>query len=201
MTPRQILDHLVGEKAVRLSALPDDFGIYALRDHGNKIRYIGCTYKPAMGFRVRIFRYHKTGTEGRSHKFSQAYCCGRMWRFSKKLHGSAFKYLDHETDANVSKKLRNAFIEAYCSAQYLPLPAPLGTADYFAYLKALEMEVQSLAPAEMRRWEGIYFEEEDEPTDFVDALILKGACRDLAAIERQRDRYSEYRRAQSPAST
>jgi hypothetical protein len=124
-----------------------------------------------------------------------------MWRFSKKLHGAEFKYLDHDNDADVSKKMRNSFIDTYCSAQYLPLPAPLGTTNYFAYLRVLETEVQSLAPPEMRRWEGIYFLEEDEPTDLVDALIQKGVCRDLTAIGRQRDRYLEYRRALSPAST
>lgn len=79
-----ILEMLQAEP-VDLKDLPEEFGIYALWDHDKQIRYIGSTPKATEGFRTRVCNKHSTGSEGRSHKFSQAYCTGRMWRHCKKL--------------------------------------------------------------------------------------------------------------------
>ena len=84
-SPAQILQSLLEQAPVRLAELPNDHGVYGLVDHVGSIRYIGVTESPAMGFWRRIFQYHVTGSEGRSHKFSQAYNVGRMWRSRKNM--------------------------------------------------------------------------------------------------------------------
>ncbi len=193
MNARDLLDQLISTSAVRLIDLPKDFGIYALRDHEQRIRYIGCTHTESMGFRRRIFNYHRSGNEGQSHKFSQAYCTGRMWRFKKTFHGSGFEYLHDEYDANVAKKLRNDFVERFCTASYVAIEGQ-GSTSYFARLQSLEAEVQRLAAPEMRRWERKLFREEDEPEALTDLLIAEGVCLDRAAADRQRERYNSHMR-------
>lgn len=107
---RSIFERLTRSVPINLADLPEEFGIYALWDHERQIRYIGSTPKATEGFRTRIYSKHATGSEGRSHKFTQAYCTGRMWRYCKKLDHPAAAREQSATDADAAKKLRNAFI-------------------------------------------------------------------------------------------
>jgi hypothetical protein len=169
---RSILDHLVRSEPTQLARLPKDFGLYALRDHAGEIRYIGCTPKATEGFRTRIFSKHATGSEGRSHKFTQAYCTGRMWRYCKKLHPQQALAEQCAEDADSAKKLRNLFIRTFCSASYFTVPRMPTGGNYFSLLTRLEAEVQAMAPSSMREWEGIGFGAVSEPCEVVDRLLV-----------------------------
>ena len=170
MDSKEIFRKLTSSEPKSLIALPDSFGIYALWDHESKIRYIGCTPKATEGFRVRVGNKHVTGSEGRSHKFSQAYCTGRMWRYCKKLDPEPALLAQNSDDAKLSKKLRTLFIRKYCRITFVEIPNN-GVENYFNYLTSLEAEVQNMAPASMRKWEGVGFSPFSEPSKLVDKLI------------------------------
>ena len=89
MDAKNILEQLATGHKHSLPELPETHGIYALWDHDGHIRYIGCTPKKTEGFKKRINSKHVTGSVCRSHKFSEAYCTGRMWRYSKHLERNA----------------------------------------------------------------------------------------------------------------
>lgn len=191
MDVRHAFVQLTESKPVRLADLPEEFGIYALWDHTKQVRYIGSTPKATEGFRTRIYSKHATGSEGRSHKFTQAYCTGRMWRYCKKLHGPAAALAQVAADASGAKKLRNAFIRRYCAATYLVVPRDSLPSPYFASLTAIEFQLQAMAPPSMRVWEGIGFAAVPEPTALVDRLLI-----DLPyladAAQRQRSIYQRH---------
>ncbi len=188
MDRHTILKSLRESPPVFLATLPDAFGIYALWDHECQIRYIGYTPKGNEGFRIRVANKHVTGSEGRSHKFSQAYCTGRMWRFCKRLHPISALQEQDPSDANLAKKLRTAFIRRYCKATYVEVPKCRVSGDYFAHLNALESQVQQLAPPSMRAWEGIKFRSVAEPAELV-CNLLKDMPEIQSAAERQREVY------------
>lgn len=171
MYEQDILDFLERMTPQLLTRLPDGFGIYALWNHKLQIRYIGATPKATESFRIRVGNKHVTGSEGRSHKFSQAYCTGRMWRFCKRLHPSAAgrdQVLDH---AKLAKRLRTAFIRRHCRWTFVDVPPNATSSQYFSYLQDLEKAVQRLAPPSMMAWEGIRFREEEEPSVLLDSLL------------------------------
>lgn len=183
--PEQVLQSLSSSAKVRLAELPESFGIYALRDHNGIVRYIGSTPKHTEGFRTRIFGKHTTGSEGRSHKFSQAYCTGRMWRFSARIHPSAAAKFENREDATSAKKLRTAFVRTYCSASILEVTrGDLDQVAYAQHLVDLERKVQQLACPMMRAWEGISFPPESEPSSLVDDLLATNSW-DGGAVLRQ----------------
>lgn len=181
LAPEEVLQSLQEQIPVGLTELPDDHGVYALVDHVGSIRYIGVTESPTMGFRRRIFQYHVTGSEGRSHKFSQAYNTGRMWR----SRSPDARQLAH--NAKVAKSLRTRFCREYCKATYFPVTAGQLTDGFFQFLTRLEGQVQQLAPPSMRSWEGIKFRSVVEPVELVDRLIaLLGLSQsELRALEAQ----------------
>ena len=185
-----ILEMLQAEP-VDLKDLPEEFGIYALWDHDKQIRYIGSTPKATEGFRTRVCNKHSTGSEGRSHKFSQAYCTGRMWRHCKKLDDPAAALHESAADRDTAKKLRNAFIRRHCSASYVTIPRGSLPEPYFASLTALEFEVQRLAPPSMREWEGVGFKSLPEPAQLVD-LLLADLPHLAEGAERQRAIYEAH---------
>ena len=188
---RKIFEQLTKSGPVNRTDLPEEFGIYALWDHTKQIRYIGSTPKATEGFRTRIYSKHATGSEGRSHKFTQAYCTGRMWRYCKKLHDPAAAPEQIAADADAAKKLRNAFIRRHCAASYVSLPRKSLPAPYFASLTALEFQLQAMAPPSMRAWEGIGFASVSEPAFLVDHLLVE--LPHLAAgAQRQRNIYRRY---------
>lgn len=170
---RDLFEKLTDAEPVNLADLPEGFGIYALWDHERRIRYIGSTPKATEGFRTRIYSKHATGSEGRSHKFTQAYCTGRMWRYCKKLHDPVAANEQCAADADAAKKLRNAFIRKHCAATYVAIPRDSLPEPYFASLTALEFQLQSLAPPSMRTWEGISFRALPEPVELVDRLLVE----------------------------
>jgi hypothetical protein len=170
MESREIFKKLTSSEPKPLMGLPDTFGIYALWDHEKQIRYIGCTPKATEGFRVRVGNKHITGSEGRSHKFSQAYCTGRMWRFCKKLDPEHALHAQDTDDAKLAKKLRTLFIRKHCGVTFVEIPKNDAT-NYFNDLTSLESQVQSMAPASMRAWEGVGFRPCVEPSSLVDLLI------------------------------
>lgn len=174
-----------------LIGLPDIFGIYALWDHEEKIRYIGCTPKATEGFRIRVGNKHVTGSEGRSHKFSQAYCTGRMWRYCKKLAPATALSAQDPHDANLAKKLRTEFIRKNCRVTYVEIPMFIEASNYFNALTSLEAEVQAMAPPEMRAWEGVCFQPFEEPIELVDSL-LKSLPHLRGAAERQANIFNNY---------
>lgn len=140
LEPSVVLRALTTRDPMRLDALPQRHGIYALHDHIGVIRYIGITKADRYGFRGRINNRHVSGSESRSHKFSHAYNAGRMWRAKK----------DARPDAVIAKQLRMAFIRRYCRATYVTVPSTL-----WGELPRLEIAVQALAPKGMLAWGGI----------------------------------------------
>lgn len=163
--PEAVLHALQNQEPIDLASLPDKHGVYALIDHAGSIRYLGVTENPRMGFRRRIFQYHVTGSEGRSHKFSQAYNTGRMWRSRTSHPGQIAAH------AKFAKSVRTKFCRAYCRAAYVEVPRDLASTNYFQYLTRLESQVQQCAPLSMREWEGINLRSVEEPADLVDSLI------------------------------
>ncbi len=170
---RSIFERLTRSEPINLADLPEEFGIYALWDHERQIRYIGSTPKATEGFRTRIYSKHATGSEGRSHKFTQAYCTGRMWRYCKKLDNPAAAREQSASDADAAKKLRNAFIRRHCGASYVTIPRSYLPEPYFANLTSLEFQLQAMAPSSMRAWEGIGFRPLPEPAPLVDRLLAE----------------------------
>jgi hypothetical protein len=171
MNSSDIFKKLTTSKPQSLIGLPNSFGIYALWDHEDKIRYIGCTPKATEGFHIRVGNKHVTGSEGRSHKFSQAYCTGRMWRYCKKLDPESASFDQSPQDAKLAKKLRTEFIRKHCHITYVEIPKNNETVNYFSLLTSLEAQVQEMAPPVMRSWEGICFQPFQEPIDLVDSLL------------------------------
>jgi hypothetical protein len=172
--PREILRALADGPKTRLGDLPGLHGLYGLRDHVGEIRYIGITESPAMGFKRRINNYHAAGDEIHSHKFSRAYCTGRMWRDRSKL-GQLVNGVEQPTHyARKAKALRRFFIRTYCSASYVHIPPGGARGDYFRYLESLETAVKRLAPDGMRLWDGHSFQPLSEPTELVDEAIRVG---------------------------
>lgn len=167
---RQVLERLATQRPVPPSVLPDAFGIYALWDHTNAIRYIGCTPKATEGFRVRVANKHVTGSEGRSHKFSDAYCVGAMWRYCKRRDPAEFAGLHDPADGSSAKRLRTLFIRQYCGVTYVEVRANASD-EYWKALTALEADVQDRAPPSMRLWEGVRFQRALEPAELVDELL------------------------------
>tara|TARA_B100000446_G_C10413167_1_gene291782 strand:- start:122 stop:706 length:585 start_codon:yes stop_codon:yes gene_type:complete len=190
MDSKDIFRKLTSSEPKSLIGLPDSFGIYALWDHEGEIRYIGCTPKATEGFRVRVGNKHVTGSEGRSHKFSQAYCTGRMWRYCKKLDPESALCAQNPDDAKLAKKLRTLFIREHCRITYVEIPNH-GLLNYFSYLTSLESEVQNMAPASMRKWEGVGFSPFAEPSELVDKLMEKNPSLRTAA-ERQNEIYKRH---------
>lgn len=189
MRGADILAALCESTPRRLEGLPETFGLYALWDHAGVIRYIGCTPKATEGFRVRVGNKHVTGSEGRSHKFSHAYCTGRMWRYQRRLHPAASGSEQLESDAKLAKQLRSLFIREYCRATLVEIPR-ISEQDYFRYLTDLEAETKRLAPNGMKLWDGVRFAAGIEPTELVDVLLrrypeLEAACERQAIIYRR----------------
>ncbi|PKG97580.1 hypothetical protein [Paraglaciecola sp. MB-3u-78] len=190
MESKDIFEKLTSSEPKLLTGLPDSFGIYALWDHEKQIRYIGCTPKATEGFRIRAGNKHVTGSEGRSHKLSQAYCTGRMWRYCKKLDPESASNDQSSEDATLAKRLRTLFIRKYCGITFVEIPEN-GVPNYFNYLTSLESQVQNMAPASMRAWEGLGFKPCSEPSILVDQLIDENP--DLqSAAERQQEIYNEH---------
>ncbi|WP_418512144.1 hypothetical protein [Corallibacter sp.] len=190
MNSLEILENLRTSEPQLLTDLPETFGIYALWDHEKKIRYIGCTPKATEGFRKRVGSKHVTGSEGRSHKFSQAYCTGRMWRYCKKLDPSAALNAQDPNDAKLAKRLRTLFIRKHCRVTFVEISAEKRAGNYFSFLTSLESEVLALAPSSMRLWEKIGFSSLKEPIVLVDELLeenpkLKDAAERQALIYRK----------------
>lgn len=181
LTPEAVLQSLHEQTPVGLAELPNEHGVYALVDHAGSIRYIGVTESPRMGFRRRIFQYHVTGSEGRSHKFSQAYNTGRMWR-SRSADARQLA-----CNAKLAKSLRTRFCRTYCKAAYFPVTADQLADGFFQFLTHLEGQIQQLAPPSMRSWEGIKFRSVVEPVELVDRLIasLGLSQSELRALESQ----------------
>jgi hypothetical protein len=183
----EILEKLRTSELQPLTDLPEKFGIYALWDHEKKIRYIGCTPKATEGFRTRVGSKHVTGSEGRSHKFSQAYCAGRMWRYCKKFDPSAALSAQDSNDAKLAKKLRTLFIRKHCGVTFVEISADECAGNYSSFLTSLESEILVLAPPSMRLWERIGFSPVKEPVVLVDELLeehpsLKDAAERQAVI-------------------
>lgn len=189
MDAQDVLDRLTRSAPVNLASLPEEFGIYALWDHERQIRYIGST--TTDGFHTRIYNKHTRGSEGSSHKFSQAYCTGRMWRHHKRLHGPAIGFVGDAADAKAARELRARFIRRYCAATYVTVPRDAVPAPYKTGVEQIEFAVQAIAPASMRAWEGIRFAPVSEPAVLVDAL-LAGMPHLAAAADRQRAIYAAH---------
>ena len=187
MNSKEIFEALTMSEPQSLMGLPDSFGIYALWDHERNIRYIGCTPKATEGFRIRVGHKHITGSGGRSHKFSQAYCTGRMWRYCKKLSPASTLAAQDSNNAKLAKKLRTLFIRKHCRITYIEIPPNNLESDYFSRLTSLESQLQNMAPSSMRSWEGVSFKPESEPVELVDILlsdnrILRKAAESQAAL-------------------
>jgi hypothetical protein len=181
LDPPHVFHELMTGEPVRLNELPEEHGIYALRDHEGNVRYVGITESENCGFRNRIFSRHVTGSEGRSHKFSHAYNTGRMWRSKN----------DKSTEAKIAKDLRTAFIRRHCRATYFTVPP-----QSRGRLTAIEREVQALAPAGALAWgDKRSFVPLAEPTLLVDALIddLRFSTEQRAAVERQARQHAALR--------
>ena len=185
-TAESVLQKLQEQTPVALADLPNDHGVYGLVDHTGAICYIGVTESPAMGFWRRIYQYHVTGSEGRSHKFSQAYNTGRMWR-SRKGHADQLA-----VNAKLAKSLRTRFCRTYCKAAYVAIPNDTTSGSFFQYLTRIEGQVQQIALPSMRSWEGIGFVSVEEPADLVDELIAKAgySTNELGGLEAQSLLYS-----------
>lgn len=189
MSPAAAFELLLARPALPLSAayLTREIGLYALWDHSGAIRYIGSTPRSSGGFLARIGK-HIGGTEGHSHKFSQAYCTGRLWR-ANKLHPAAGAVPQDPADADVAKKLRCRFIRRHCLASCLPI------ATGQEGLEALELAVIEIArrdgPPGMLGWHGRRFTGEREPVALVDALLAETPGL-RAAVERQGELYRRY---------
>ena len=182
ISPSAVLDILTSSPPIELRALPSTRGVYALFDHLGEPRYIGVTGRGDKGFRDRIHNRHVTGSEGRSHKFSQAYNVGRMWR-CRSAHP-----IQAVADATISKRLRTEFIRRFCRATVYEINwGGLEAKSYFSALTDLESQIQTVAPVMMRDWEGISFAPSIEPASYVDQLLkdLRWTEEQLSALHRQ----------------
>jgi hypothetical protein len=180
--PAAVLDALIDGAPLPLKGLPRTHGLYTLHDHEGARRYIGTTDRDPLGFHGRVCNRHVGGSEGYSHKFSQAYNTGRMWQARKGYPGQA------TTDAKHAKDLRRFFARRFCCVTIFPIANPgLAEDDFFVALTDLERHVQRLAPRIMRSWEGKQFPVMDEPRSQVDLLLdeLKWSADYRASIERQ----------------
>lgn len=188
MDSHRVFGLLQGSIPVPPVNLPDLFGLYALWDHDGVIRYIGCTPKATEGFNTRIVNKHVTGSECRSHKFSHAYCVGRMWRYCKKLHPTAAGKDQIDDDARLAKGLRTIIIRRFCGVTFVEIPQRNEAGCYFRYLTKLERAIQEQAPPHMRSWEGVRFVPGSEPLQQVD-LVLSEHPALRSAADRQNALY------------
>ena len=174
-----VLRALLKQKPTQLPDLPKVGGIYLLYDHTEQAKYIGSTGRE-NGFYDRIYMRHRAGSEHVSHQFSAYYNVGRMWRNRDKAKGCL--------DSKTSKKLRNKFIEIYCSAAYLEVDLPK------LELNTLEFEVIRIAPLKVKSWNGNRCEVRmlEEPIELVDKVIaeLKFSKLQIESINRQSGRQS-----------
>ena len=111
MNEEQALAELAGGRGVLLDQLPEDQGIYGLRDHEGRLRYVGMT---TMTLRRRIAQYHVAG-DGNSHKYSCAYNAGLLWHDRKNAASCPL-------DGAVSKRARRQFARSFCRATGIPMP-------------------------------------------------------------------------------
>lgn len=179
MKNKDVLAALLAQAPVRTASLPrDQRGIYGLIDHDQNLRYIGCTTREAENFRKRIHQRHRTGSETHSHYFSKIYNTGRMYRDRLTQQG--------EPDAKMAKDLRSAFIAEYCRAVYVPLEMSE------LEILALEAATIAIAPSENILWNRATTMVYPEPTELVDALLVKLALQrnEIDALERQRKRFA-----------
>lgn len=102
----------------------------------------------------------------------------------KKLDPEAALHGQNLSDAKLSKKLRTLFIRKNCRITFVELPDN-EQSNYFSYLTTLESEVQNMAPASMRAWEGVVFKPCSEPLRLVDQLISEHPSLQLAAERQQ----------------
>lgn len=180
-----ILARLVDQNPYRLTELPLERGVYLLRDHTGKARYIGST--EGKTFRDRINSRHVTGSEENSHKFSRAYNTGRMWRAKR----------DDRADARTARRVRQAFIRRYCGAAVVPMP-DLSATD----LADLENRLIARAPASLQSWNGRRsIRPFDEPVNLLDALLneLDASAETRAALDRQAKLFAKYQ-ADAPSA-
>lgn len=157
-----VIHHLVTSAPSRLHDVPADYGIYALRDHMNEIRYIGITRSQNGGLKDRIYSKHVAGSSGRSHKFSHAYNTGRMWQDKH----------DTNPEAIFAKELRRAFARRFCSATFMVVPGSITKSEYWSALRNLEEMVCGLAHPDMLLWSNKRsFDPLTEPVEHVDLLL------------------------------
>jgi DNA polymerase III epsilon subunit-like protein len=185
---RNLLNTLLQLAPRRTAEAPADArGLYCLIDHEGRFRYIGSTSSAEQSLYERIHRRHRTGSEGMSHYLSDMYNSGRMWR----------DRMDASTvaDGKLAKRLRSAFIAEYCRAVWLALPDD-------ADITRLEREVLAIAPPEVVAWNGRAMPSYEEPAHLVDRMIarLGWGEREIAAVERQRQRYLAFRRPNAAAA-
>ncbi|SHF39345.1 DNA polymerase III, epsilon subunit [Ruegeria intermedia] len=176
--PEQLLAALLSAAPARTAAAPRDRrGLYGLIDHHGDLRYVGSTSSTRQTLYERIHQRHRTGSEDSSHYFSRMYNTGRMYRDRRDAGAGA--------DADVAKRLRNAFIAEHCRAVWVPLPDT-------APIEALEAEILRLAPPEAVAWNRRAMEPYPEPSDLVDALIgrMGFSAAEIAALDRQRARHA-----------
>ena len=156
--PEDVLHALTTAPLLHTADLPDDaVGIYVLADHVGRRSYIGCTRAVNETFRKRIHQRHRTGSETHSHYFARTYNIGRMWR-------DRIAQRNHP-DADLAKRLRNAFIAAHCRAACVPVDA---TAQD---ILALEAAVIRIAPASLQAWNRRAMVRMIEPAELVDAQM------------------------------
>lgn len=168
---------LLDAKPARTSDAPcDRRGLYGLIDHAGDLRYVGSTNSKSQTLYKRIHCRHRSGSEDRSHYFSRMYNTGRMWRDRHTQKG--------HPDAEVSKRLRNAFIVDHCRAVWVVLD---DECDIFA----LEAAILKIAPSWAVAWNRLGASVYVEPTELVDWTIgrLGLTYAELAALERQRERH------------
>ncbi len=168
---------LLDAKPVPTSDAPRDRrGLYGLIDHAGDLRYLGSTNSKSQTLYKRIHCRHRSGSEDRSHYFSRMYNTGRMWRdrYAQKGH----------PDADVSKRLRNAFIADHCRVVWVVL-------DDECDILALEAEILRIAPSWAVAWNRRGASVYAEPIELVDCTIRRLGLTDaeLAALERQRERH------------
>jgi hypothetical protein len=175
--PNEILRRLLEAEPRPTSEAPRDArGLYGLVDHLGALRYIGATQSVRQTLYQRIYNRHRSGSEGRSHHFSDMYNVGRMWRDRKDRINSA--------DGNIAKKLRNAFVADHCRAVWVTLP------DTIEILR-LEEAVLAIAPQHATVWNGRKMAPYQEPIVLVDATIerLRWGALERGALQRQQKRF------------
>ena len=173
--PTSILSRLLESTPLRLEAIPQGQGIYALYDHESRARYIGVT---AKCLNDRIFKRH-VGGDDNSHKYSTIYNAGRMFH-SRKVTASC------PNDGPIAKELRRLFVREHCRAVAIAIP-DLPKDELFD----LEAQVLSAAPEEARSWNEARALNAFEPTEALNAFLAEIAWphEKREAIDRQARRW------------